>query len=242
MGWPPGRTSLFLALFGIVCIAAYVTWERSRKARWAAMSLAAFLLSAMSYEQFVILAPCLLLTSVYLRWTGVRTRSWLLTPAFIITAAYVWWHLRYLPMNTRYQQEHARGALSIETDLLSWLFPASRDLHETRMILDPTFGLLALISAAFWICLLMAASNLNALRFAKSNWKLAAWSMAVSFVAFLPMAREKPLAHYLYFPGALRTVWIGVLLGGIVGVARRARGPRQEVAVVQVETRDVIAV
>jgi hypothetical protein len=212
IGWSPGRTATILTLFALLCCAAYCRFERERQARWCVVSLIALVGAFLSYEQCVVVAPILLACGIALALQGVRVRWWFHALSWVLTLAYVALHRTFLPPNTRYRMQAARGAAGGIRDIVRFLFPASRDAYILWSSLDvgPALFMLPLPYAAA----AQLAANSIAWVQARRQWLPLVFGLVVSTGAYAPMSFQHFLAHYYHLPMAIRAilvVWLFIL-------------------------------
>lgn len=231
MGWPPGRTATILALFGLVCIASYVRWEREKSPRWLVLSLLGLILSFLSYEQAVVLGPCLIGTAIYLRLSGEKPRWAVPALSMVAVLAYWWWHTRYLPMDTAYQTMHRQSPFEGLVAFMEWVFPALGELQILDVFLDEQNVFLALLVGTVAGVVLHLAGKLGPLMVAGVRWQAPYYAFLASVVAFAPLALARPLFHYWYFPAALRVVFAWMLLEAALKLWRAITTPTQEPSV-----------
>lgn len=212
LGWSPGRTATILTMFALVCCAAYCRFERERQARWCVLSLIGLAGAFLSYEQCVVVAGILLACGIALAVQGVRVHWWFHCLAWGLMLVYIALHRTYLPPDTRYRLQAARGIVGGVRDIVRFLFPASRDL----MLLWSNLGIgisLLLIPLPYATTAQFAANVLTWMQ-ARRQWLPLAFGLLVSTGAYMPMAFQHFLAHYYHLPMAMRTVlvvWLFIL-------------------------------
>lgn len=212
IGWSPGRTATILTLFALISNAAYCRFERERQAWWCVVSLLALVGAFLSYEQCVVLPGILLACGVALAVQGIRVRWWFHLVAWLMTLTYIALHRTYLPPDTRYRLQAARGAAGGVRDIVRFLFPASRDV----MILwsNLSIGVALLLIPVPYATVAQIAANVGAWVKAKRQWLPLAFGLLVSTGAYAPMSFQHFLAHYYHLPMAMRTilvVWLFIL-------------------------------
>ncbi len=240
IGWLPGRTATTMTLFCLTAMASYARWERLGAARvpvpltstdkplasrtssaaapsasWLLILVTATsaLLAFASYEQAVMLPACLLAISVYFRLKNVRVRwsipigSWLLVPLYLILRKLC------LPSDvSRYQNQQLRFGPGVLSDILKYLLPGYSEgkMAVSSIFFDP----LNLLNTNVLVGLATAAGALTSLYQARRHWLIVLTGLALSLLAFLPMAWLKFFGHYHYWPMALRTIFV-VALGHV---------------------------
>lgn len=212
MGWPPGRTATIFALFAILALASYLRYERSSRGRWLALAFVGLLGAFGSYEQAVVLPACLLACAVFLKWEGHRPRWVVHVVPWLVLGIYVYLHLSTFPTGTSYHRSHAAHGLTPILTLLEWMFAATTDLFAAYLTLDAGLGVAAFLVPSVWGGLAAAASNVVAYKALTRRWGLAFMLLLCSVGAAAPMAFQKPLLHYYYFPAALRAIFAALLV------------------------------
>jgi hypothetical protein len=204
IGWSPGRTATLFSLFGFLCCASYVRFERRKQWGWLALSVGGLVGAFLSYEQSVVLAPVLLACAIVLWLQGERPTWWFHAFAWAVTLVYVGLHEHYLPRDTRYREQAARGAYGAIRDLVRWLFPASDDIRRVwaNLSLGPTLFLISLP----YVATARIAANVAAWTAGRRLWLPLAFGLLVSTGAYGPLAFQHFLAHYYHFSMGFRAV------------------------------------
>jgi hypothetical protein len=226
MGWPPGRTSAFLALTALTCLAAFARWLRDWDLKWLGISILGFGVSFLNYEQAVILPALLVGVLVVTRPFEWKRALLPIALSVVFTALYWRWHVVHIPMNTAYQYYHRRGNVSAILDVVEYLMPGTHGLglfsHAFHLAqLKPCFtdirflGILLSIATTIWV---FQSLDRNV------RWSI--FAILASAVAFAPLCLAKPLYHYAYFSSCLRPLfWVSLgytcwqILGPSVGRA-----------------------
>lgn len=212
MGWPPGRTATIFAMFSLVAMASYIRYETTSRGRWLALATLALFGAFGSYEQAVVLPGCLLGCGLYLRSQGFSPRWRAHVFAWLLLAVYVYLHVSTFPVATAYHRSHAAHGLSVALTLLEWVFPATPDLFAAYLTLDTGLGIVAFIVPAVWGGITAAAANAVAYGVLTYRCRLAFLALLCSIGAAAPMAFQKTLQHYYYFPAALRSIYAVLLV------------------------------
>jgi hypothetical protein len=211
MSWPPGRTATLFTLSALLCLASYCAWERTRAGKWLVLGALGFVGAFLSYEQAVVLPAALFACGLYLRLEGVRVRIAPHLAAWALLGLYCWLHFTYLPFEARYAAEHDRSARAGLAALATWVFPGWQAHFELSFLADPSIGAMAVVLPLFWSGIGLLAANLAAWRIGWQRWKLLAFALATSAVVYGPLAFQIQLNHYLYFPMALRSLFVAGL-------------------------------
>ncbi len=204
IGWSPGRTATIFSLFGLLCAASYVRFERVKHWSWMALAILGLLGAFLSYEQCVVLAPTLLACALVLRFQGERPAWWFHAMAWGATLLYVGMHEHFLPRETRYREQAARGVSGGVRDLIRWLFPASTDIR--RLLANVSLGASLFLIPLPYIALARVGANLSAWAAARRHWLPLAFGLLVSTGTYGPLAFQHFLAHYYHFSMAFRAI------------------------------------
>lgn len=212
IGWSPGRTATILTLFTLLCCASYCRFERERQARWCVVSFVALIGAFLSYEQCVVVAAILLACGIALALQGVRVRWWFHAVSWLMTLMYVALHHAFLPANTRYRMQAARGMQGGIRDIVRFLFPASRDVLILWSNLE--IGIALFLLPLPYASIAQIVSNIIAWIQPRRQWLPLVFGLVVSTGAYAPMSFQHFLAHYYHLPMAIRTilvVWLFLL-------------------------------
>lgn len=238
--WLPGRTASIMTVFALISMAAYARYERTTAPRrvmpataldpptatknsgsgagggthawgWLILSALALFAALASYEQAVMLPACLLIVGVYFLLSGRSPRwrthllFWLVLIAYLVFRHYV------VPSGvSRYQNQQLRFGPQAWIDLLDYGLPNIGHLWFVIPALEG--GLLTLLATSISGPIMAAASTVTTFFTVRARWRLVLAGLALSTVAFLPMAFLKYFAHYHYWPMALRTVFVVALI------------------------------
>ncbi len=237
-GWLPGRTATVMTFFALVSVAAYARFERLHAKRpideitaltlpatrtsvqpapskpppwiWPFMSLLAASLALASYEQAIMLPLVLSVVCLSFSHRGYKVRRVVPLASGAILVAYVILRHALLPSGlSTYESQQLRHGASAVFDIANYLFPATPSV--TRLISDASVGLFAFFSLTPIRCIVAISANVVS---CVASWRqrtLAYAGLAMSVIAFLPMAFVKPFDHYQFWPMALRTVFVVTL-------------------------------
>lgn len=211
-GWPPGRTATIMVLFSLIALASYCKFERDSKSRWAFLSLFGLVGAFMSYEQSIVVAPCLAGCALFLSLQGVKVRWWMPAAAVTLTVVYLFLHQNFLDWNHPYRLRAMRGVSGGIRDLTSWLFPSAFDLRMIWHLLQSEIGFALIYVMSFWEKVVNVLGNVAAYLSLRKVWMPVLFGLIGSTGAFAPLAFQKPLAHYFYLSLALRTCFVAALI------------------------------
>jgi len=88
VSWIAARGELLSAAFSLACMLALITWARTGKARWAALSIFATLLALATKETAIVLPPLAAAAVLFLRQRPLRSRLALAALLIACLAAY----------------------------------------------------------------------------------------------------------------------------------------------------------
>lgn len=239
--WLPGRTATTMTLFVFIALAAYARYERLSAARsrpqptpldrpatkstviakltgpiaavWVAVSAVGLALALGAYEQAVMVPALLLGVALTMRWQGYVVRWWPQAIFWGLLLGYLVLRARLVPTEASgYQLQQFRSSVSVIWSIMDYAFPALGPLSVIRETLGvgPAIYLTATPYRVVWFL----ASNVVAYVEARRDWVFALAGLAMSTLAFLPMAWLKHFEHYHYLPMALRSLFV-VTLGGV---------------------------
>ena len=223
MGWPPGRTAVFMTAFGLVCLASFVRWCRCGSFGWLVAAFASFVFAIFCYEQAAVI-PALLVGSAlcaapreWRRWSAPCL------VAFAITAVYWRWHLTAIPMDTKYEADHRRGMINATLDVVGYLLPGGLDVANAieKIHYGTTLEDMLADRSYAWT-LYSIVSTIAAFSLARKHWRYLLLGILGSVVAYAPLAIARPLFHYLYLPQAIRSVAIVVIGAALLDYATPA--------------------
>lgn len=234
--WLPGRTASLMTVFVLISMAAYARYERTTAPRefppptaldpptatrssdstairpfhawrWIALAVVALVAALASYEQAVMLPACLLVLAVYFRLSG-RSPRWRIHVGFwvILIAYLVFRHFVIPPGVSRYQNQQVRFGPQAWIDLLDYGLPNVGQLWF--IIPGLSGGVLTLLATSVSGPIMAAISTATTFFTVGRHWRLVLTGLALSTIAFLPMAFLKFFAHYHDWPMALRTVFV----------------------------------
>ncbi len=240
LDWLPGRTASVMTLFALAAMAAYGRYERlsaaqeplpkataldkplrraatsSARAPWI-WAVVAFLLGACalaSYEQAIMLPACLTGLGVYFLATGRKPHWWMVSGFWLLLLGYIELRHALIPGTTsRYQAQQLRFGWSVYRDILDYSLPNLTNLYAIWIVASSGIG--AFFFPGLSGLVLTSTSSISTAFQVRRHWVLVVTGLALSTVAFLPMAWVKFFAHYHYWPFALRTLLV-------VGVAQIA--------------------
>ena len=255
VAWLPGRTATTCGLFALLALGSYassivlgaeprepravlptdppatrntvISGQRPALARvlfglsllWTALSLG-------SYEQGVMVPALifcvgLLLVPTYRIRFGAQSLHWGLLVGYLVLRAQI------VPVApSSYQKQVIRFGPGVIQSLLDYVGMRTADLQSG--LIAASTGIESLLLPHVWqaIVALAAILALWLVVDAKSRRSMAIW-LAMSLLAFLPMAFLKHFEHYHYLPMALRTGFVLSATIGLAGAFRRAASPRE---------------
>jgi hypothetical protein len=238
--WLPGRTASVMTLFALVALAAYARYERlgarrppapepspydppklargrSEPARrgewpWALLSVATCLLALGSYEQAVMLPATLLVVALIFRLRGFAPRWGWQAGFWGCLALYLFLRAALLPTEVSgYQAQQLRFGPGVYLSILDYLAPALTQIPAWFAVLGA--GPLIFLAGTPYRLALAFAANVWAYVEMRRDLALAAGGLALSVLAYLPMAWLQFFAHYHFWPMAMRSLLVVALLG-----------------------------
>jgi hypothetical protein len=193
--------------------------SHSAKCPWALVVFSALclLLSLGSYEQ-AVMVPSLLLGVWLLFWLrGYRSAWWPHAMFWALLVAYLVLRSCLVPTEVSgYQAQQFRSGPGLFVSLGDYLLPSAYPLYTG--LASVSAGWLLVLVGSFWSPIVAAAANVATLWecWTDRQWKWTFFGlMAMSIVAFLPMAWLKMFEHYHYLPSAFRAA-CAVVLSAVV--------------------------
>ncbi|MCW5942763.1 MAG: hypothetical protein KIS66_11055 [Fimbriimonadaceae bacterium] len=179
---------------------------------WAVLACLCLCLALGAYEQAVMVPACLVAVAVAFRGRGARPQ-WLWQFAFWgILFGYVALRHQLVPTEVSgYQRQQFRASGSVGLAILDYAFPEGAYVPILLGSLDLGWEALLFGGVAMG-ALLGIVANLAGYWVVGRRWALGFGSLAMSVLAYLPMAWLKPFDHYHYWPMAMRALFV-VLLG-----------------------------
>jgi hypothetical protein len=252
LAWLPSRTATLATLFALISMAAYVRFERLGSSRapsepsptdppttrtssqaegvsstswiWLPVSVVAAGLSLGAYEQAAMLPFLLLLAAGLMRARGYAVRWASHIWFWVLLLAVVAVRSRVLPHEpSAYQQQQIRGGLNAFLSANLYFFPTAGSIPSWWSILS--LGPAVLATAFVYLFWWNLAGNGVAYWKAFLKNRLAPFAWICSALAFLPMAFLKPFPHYHYWPMALRSIFVVMLVGAVWDTIVSAASP-----------------
>ncbi|HXH61910.1 MAG TPA: hypothetical protein VNI20_11200 [Fimbriimonadaceae bacterium] len=237
--WLPGRTASVMCVFAFAAVAAYARYVRlsgkriERKATaedlpatkstqvvtakypwvWVVVALLCTVLALGSYEQAVMLPGLFVGVQLLFLLRGTKS-SWMPHIAFwALLFAYLALRRALVPSDVSgYQAQQFRTGAGVWIVLGQYSFPAVFWAYTAFQSF--VGGVLILLTGPFWAPISGAAGNfvayVQAWRDDRAKWWFVGF-LAMSFVAFLPMAWLKPFGHYHYLPSLFRAGYVVAL-------------------------------
>lgn len=194
---------------------------------WAILSLAGVALALGAYEQAVMVPACLVAVAVIGRLRGQQPAWGWQVGFWGVLVGYLILRVQLVSSEVSdYQSQQLRSTPgNAWVAMLDYVFPAGRDLYLLLNSLD--LGLWQLVlSGAVGATLFALAANLAAYRTLWPRWALPIGLLALSLLAYLPMAFLKMFEHYHYWPMALRAGFVVLLVSAVVQAVLSAVSPR----------------
>lgn len=239
LDWLPGRTASVMCVFALIAMAAYARYERTSAKRlvaapgpldppatrntvrarepskfsflWAVGALLACAAALGSYEQAVMLPACVLGVAIVQRLRGYKVRWGWQLGFWSLLAAYLVLRSRLIPvMPSHYQLQQFRHGPGVYLSLTEFLLPAFGSYPAFIQTFDE--GFLLLLNPQLWSIVHASVANAVAYYQLRRHWVLALAGWALSVVSFLPMAWLKEFEHYFYWPMAMRSLFVCVLI------------------------------
>jgi hypothetical protein len=255
--WLPSRTTSIMTLFALCAIASYARYERlggspkepkptpldlpatrttgppvqSPRVNWiwAAIACVCVAMSLGSYEQAAMLPSILFLVAIILRAARYTIR-WRTHAAFwSLLGAYVLLRDLLLPQGpSEYQIQELRYGLPSFLSTINYVAPGFASAYGWFNSFAIGGGIF--VSAMFYSVPIQVMGNAVSYlyTFRKSCPALCMW--LASCFAFLPMAFLKPFAHYHYWPMAMRSIFVALLMGFVWQLIVTAASPRASAA------------
>lgn len=255
IAWLPGRTATTCALFALLALASYaasiIYGAEPRESRAVVptdppatrntvvseprpglarilfgLSLLFTALSLGSYEQGVMIPALLfcvglLLAPTYRIHFGAQALHWGVLVGYLVLRA------QLVPVApSGYQRQVIRFGPGVYLSLVDYISPRSGDMQQGYITSTMGFDSIYDPKLSMGVVALAAMLALWTIVDPKSRRAMAIW-LAMSFLAFLPMAFVKHFAHYHYLPMALRTGFVLSAAIGLAGAFRRAASPRE---------------
>lgn len=194
---------------------------------WAWAALATFLLAAAlaSYEQAIMVPGCMVAVAVAFHLRGARPQwGWQIAFWGVLVAYLVLRH-RLVPTEaSAYQRQQFRASGSVGLAILDYLFPEGAYLPIILNSLELGWETL-LVGGVAVGALVGVAANLAGYWALRRRWVLGCGALAMSVLAYLPMAWLKPFDHYHFWPMAMRSAYVVFLAIGVGEAVASALSP-----------------
>ncbi len=238
--WLPGRTASVMTVFALISLAAYARYERlganrlpapppgpldppatrntiaeapPRRAAvvWALVSVVALCLALASYEQAVMIPATLLGVALTMRFQRYQVRWLWQAPFWLALVGYLVLRHKLVPSApSHYQLQQFRSGPGVLLSLSQYGLPVLGWVQPFLNSID--VGPLIFLTWGPWINIQFAVSNVTAFVYLRRKWVFALAGYALSFIAYLPMAWMKQFEHYHYWPMAMRSLFVTILI------------------------------
>ncbi len=195
---------------------------------WLGVSVFGLILALGSYEQAVMLPASLLGVAIIFRLHHRRKPHWAFHAInWAVLFGYLALRSAVLPDTaSSYQEQQFRTGPGVLLSLADYLLPGLQPLQQFWIV--ATVGILMALQANFWLPLIEAGGWLAAWGSAwrdRRRW-LTLGMLLLSFFAFLPMAWLHQFGHYHYWPNAMRSLYIVLLMIAVGQLVANAIAPR----------------
>lgn len=178
-----------------------------------------------AYEQAVMVPACLVAVAVSLRLRGARPQwGWQFAFWGILIGYLVLRHQLVPSEVSGYQRQQFRASGSVGLAILDYLFPEGAFVPIILSSLELGWETLLVGGVAVGATLGLAA-NLAGYWVLRGRWVPGFAALAMSVLAYLPMAWLKPFDHYHYWPMAMRSAFVVFLAWGTWEAVATALSP-----------------